>query len=249
MALFKISKTNSNLSKSDKKIFKYVNQYPQKIATFTIYQLALETNVSVASVQRFCRKMGYSGFKDFKFELNNELKEQNKKVSDNDGFYLKKITDSINHLSTDDKNTLLLIKSLTNSDSNILLGNFYSAVPTCYLYNGLIDLGYTSIYATNISDSEHILNAVKTNSTIVLFSIHGLLSKYTNYKSSLLTNKSKHSFLITMNKESGLKDYFAHTIILPGMALSNQFAMDPQSIPVLFVEILLNKIYALGLKK
>lgn len=239
----------SSFSKSGKKIFNYINEHPKKVQTFTVHQLAIETNSSVGSILRFCQKIGYSGFKEFKFELNKELSQNERQVSQEDTYYLKQIIKAERILSTNDKNVNLLIKALTNKSNNILLGEYYSSVPVYYLYDGLIDLGYASSYATNINDGEHLLNTATQDSTIVLFTIHGLFQKYKNYWRTLIDDKRNNSFLITMNKQTSLQNHFAHTIFLPGNSIANQFVMDPQSIPVLFTEILLNKISSIGIKK
>lgn len=234
-----------NLSKSDKKILAYINKYPQKVELFTINQLALEVKTSVASVQRLCQKLGYSGFREFKFELSKNLKELYKKDQNSSNYYLSKISNIVSNISIDDKNSNILVKELTNGYPNILLGSYYSGLPAYYLYDGLIDLGYSADCATNTTDGEHLLNTVLDETTIVLFSIHGLLEKYRNYWRVLLDYKRNSTFLITMNKESKLQDYFSHTIFLPGISLANQFPIDPQTIPMLYIEMLLNKIYNL----
>ena len=46
------------------------------VESLTINHLAEEAGTSLASVQRFCQKMGYSGFKEFKFQLLTYIKKQ-----------------------------------------------------------------------------------------------------------------------------------------------------------------------------
>lgn len=234
---------SDKLSKSDKKILDYILKYPKKVEIYTINQLALEVNTSVASVQRLCQKLGYSGFREFKFELGQNLKQQqsiNKGISN---YYQNNLIKLAKDITIDDPGSKALIHALTDSYPNILLGTFYSGVPAYYLYNGLIDLGYTTSYATNAIDGEHLLNTLTKDTTAVLFSIHGLQDKYKNYWENLLEKKRKNSFLITMNQQTKLKTHFEHTIVLPGISLANQFAIDPESIPLIYIEMILNKIY------
>ena len=56
----------SELSKSDRKIMKRMTSDLTNVESLTINHLAEEAGTSLASVQRFCQKMGYSGFKEFK---------------------------------------------------------------------------------------------------------------------------------------------------------------------------------------
>ena len=234
---------SENLSKSDKKILDYIVKHPQKVEIYTINQLALEVDTSVASVQRLCQKLGYSGFREFKFELGQNLKQQQPNDQSIANYYKNALIETVKSITTDDEDSLALIKALTNKQTNILLGTYYSGVPVFYLYNGLIDLGYTTSYATNVIDGEHLLNTLTEDTTIVVFSIHGLKDKYKNYWGSLLEHKRKNSFLITMNQQTKLQKHFEHTILLPGISLANQFAVDPESIPLVYIEMLLNKIY------
>lgn len=240
----KLNFDQAKFSKADKKIFNYINKHPHKVETFTIHQLAIETDSSVGSILRFCQKIGYSGFKEFKFELSQNLYQSEQDISQQDKYYLNKIITAEKVLTTNNQEVINLITSLTNHSINILLGTYYSGIPAQYLYNGLIDLGYSSNLATNVTDGEHLLNTATSDSTIVLFSIHGLLEKYKDYWRTLIEDRRKNSFLITMNRQTKLQQYFSHTIVLPGNSIANQFAIDPQSIPILFTEIILNKIYS-----
>lgn len=235
-----------NFSKSDKKVLDYIAKNKRKVETFTINQLALEANTSVASVQRCCQKLGYSGFKEFKFELAKNLNSSFSKEH-HDEFPIRYVNDLFkavkNNLFENKEDINLLMKALKNTQPNIIMGTYYSAVPALYLYNGLLDLGCTSAYATSVVDGEHLLNTSTNNSTIILFSINGLIDNHKNYWHTLIENKRNNSFLITMNKETKLKSYFSHTFILPGKNIANQNAIDPQSIPVIFVETILNMMY------
>lgn len=230
--------SRNNFSKSEYKIVEYIEANPNKIEALTINQLALEVNTSVATVLRFCQKLGYSGFKEFKFAFAKEFTEPSK------GSYYQNLGKTISLLpNTSQKEINTFIKALTNKSINLILGVYYSGIPAQFLSNGLIDLGYKSICATSTTTGEHLLNIANKDSTIVVFSINGLFEKYKNYWRTLIDEPRKNTFLITLNKETKLKKYFSHTIVLPGQELAHKSAFDPQSIPVAFVESVLNKIY------
>ena len=65
----------SELSKSDRKIMKRMTSDLSNVESMTIIHLAEEAGTSLASVQRFWQKMGYSGFKEFKFQLLTYIKK------------------------------------------------------------------------------------------------------------------------------------------------------------------------------
>lgn len=228
----------NNLSKSEHKIVDYIEKNPNKIEALTINQLALEVNTSVATVLRFCQKLGYSGFKEFKFAFAKELSQPAK------GAYSQALGETISLLPNDSQKKIdIFTNALTNKNINLILGVYYSGIPAQFLTNGLVDLGYKSICATSTTTGEHILNIADAESTIVVFSINGLFEKYKNYWRTLIDEPQKNTFLITLNKETKLRKYFSHTIVLPGQELAHKSAFDPQSIPVAFVESVLNKIY------
>ena len=50
------------LTETDKKIVDYINENKQNISKLSVSQLAQNAEVSSASIVRFSRKLGYSGF-------------------------------------------------------------------------------------------------------------------------------------------------------------------------------------------
>jgi DNA-binding MurR/RpiR family transcriptional regulator len=58
-----------NLPKAEKRVAEYVLQAPQEVLYLSVYDMAEATQVSVASVSRFVRTVGFSNFKEFKLEL------------------------------------------------------------------------------------------------------------------------------------------------------------------------------------
>lgn len=54
-------------------IVEYVEKNPQTASLLSIHELAEKTNTSASTVVRFCRKLGYSGYKEFQRELVYEI--------------------------------------------------------------------------------------------------------------------------------------------------------------------------------
>lgn len=78
--LEKLKATLSNLKPSEEKIAKFVLKNPDKISELTIAQLASKCNTSEASVVRFCRRLGYKGYKDFKIKVAADATLKQRKV-------------------------------------------------------------------------------------------------------------------------------------------------------------------------
>ena len=58
-----------SLSKAEQKVAAYVSAQPEDILTRSIQGVARASGVSEATIMRFCRTLGYSGFQEFKIAL------------------------------------------------------------------------------------------------------------------------------------------------------------------------------------
>ncbi|AOT69289.1 MurR/RpiR family transcriptional regulator [Geosporobacter ferrireducens] len=78
----KIISMQPNFTMSENEISQYVINNTESVISSTITTIAKETNTSEASINRFCKKMGYKGFNSFKIALMqenfyNNMKQQN----------------------------------------------------------------------------------------------------------------------------------------------------------------------------
>jgi len=83
MSLFvKINEVKNQLTNSERKIANYVLSYPEKVYNLSTYDLAKYSETSPSSVVRFCQRMGFNGFQEFKVELikNTADLENNKNI-------------------------------------------------------------------------------------------------------------------------------------------------------------------------
>lgn len=56
-------------SEGEKELSLFIISHPEDVAFMSVYELSERAGVSVATVVRFCQKMGYGGYKDFKIHL------------------------------------------------------------------------------------------------------------------------------------------------------------------------------------
>lgn len=68
-ALQMIQNVYKQLRKSEKAVADYVVESPEKVINSSISEIAKESNVSEATVIRFCKMAGFSGFQDLKVTL------------------------------------------------------------------------------------------------------------------------------------------------------------------------------------
>ena len=70
-----IIRDQSNFSNAEKEVNAFVQANPESISSLSVRELAKKTNTTATTVMRYCRKIGYSGFEEFKFNIGNELKD------------------------------------------------------------------------------------------------------------------------------------------------------------------------------
>ena len=71
-------------------VYNYIVKNLKHILNLSVRELADEVHVSTATVMRFCKKMGYSGFSELKYKIKEFYEQQdqadNYEINDIDGF-------------------------------------------------------------------------------------------------------------------------------------------------------------------
>lgn len=241
-----IQNKQNQFSKSEKKVADFICSHPEKIETFTISKVAEQAETSTSAVLRFCQTIGFNGYKDFRFEMINDLHQQHHSFNENDLF--AKLTNeynkAINQMIQIDHDALdSLIDDILKQPAIFILGMYYSSLPAQALSMGLLDLGITSHVGNDYINSAHLINNIKDDDLFIHFSINGENKITNNHLSALDNNMPEKSYLITMNPSSKIAQHYRHVIVLPGQVLQRQTIIDNQSIVIIFVELLLNLIY------
>lgn len=232
---------NDILSKSDQKIYEVVLQQPTHIQLLTIQKIATDSKTSIASVQRYCKKLGYDGFKEFKFQLKNFLLQQDYSGNNKSTFlkeYIKAVSDFKNIDKTELEN---LANDLLKARQSFLMGIYYSSIPAKQLAMGLHDLNKSSFYTDNYVTASHWSGLMENSDAFVLFSVSGDETSIKKYLSETL-HRLKKTYLITFNPDTPLRKQFKHCIVLPGKAFVYNSSIDTQSLVSLFVEMIIEKI-------
>lgn len=241
-----IKNQQEKFSKSEQKVSAYIINHPENIETFTITKLATEAKTSTSAVLRFCQTLGFQGYKDFRFEVIHFLHSDKQKKDANSlvSTFLNDYVRVINQISQVNQNQINnLINCLMNDELNYLLGTYYSSFPAKELYYGLSDLGKPSLYSNDYINSAHIALTMTKKSTLLLFSASGNKHDFAQFLPDIANDMPKNSFLITTNPKAELTKIFPNTITLPGATFANRSVTDGQSIPIVFVELILNLIH------
>lgn len=81
MTLLDKLESSENLTPAEKNIVSYIMDHKDQIDNFTIADLAMMTYTSNSAIIRFCRKLGLTGYREFKIEFVKELERIRKQKS------------------------------------------------------------------------------------------------------------------------------------------------------------------------
>ncbi|WP_119307992.1 MurR/RpiR family transcriptional regulator [Cohaesibacter haloalkalitolerans] len=73
---------SANMTPKLRKIAQFINQHPVEVTTMSVDELAASANISVATIYRFCRELGYQTFSQLKLAIAKEISVENALKSD-----------------------------------------------------------------------------------------------------------------------------------------------------------------------
>lgn len=158
----KMKEMQGELTVKEKKISKYILQHLDKIVYMNTYQIADKCKVSQASVVRFAKKLGYSGFPEFKISFGRDMgrRDVEEKINfiyediqetDELDDLIKKIAYANSNIIQDtysilDTNTVKeAVEIIKNARKIFILGAGYSGIVAKDFHYKLGELGMNSI--------------------------------------------------------------------------------------------------------
>jgi len=126
-ALVKIRSGYDSLPEAEKQVADYILKHPDRVPFCSVSALAEAAGISIASVSRLSKKMGYPGFKDFKIDIAQEISSQNHlssiyqaiKENDSRDEIIEKVF--LGNIKSLEDTFKLLDKSSINKAANILI--------------------------------------------------------------------------------------------------------------------------------
>ena len=79
-----IFSTYESLYDAEKKVADYIIAHPMDVVEMSIAELASHCEASQATVMRFCKKVGCTGFYQFKIKLAGEMRQQGEQEASNE---------------------------------------------------------------------------------------------------------------------------------------------------------------------
>ena len=170
-----------SLTNNELNILKFIYSHPEMILEMSIHEFARQVSYSTATIIRFCRKLGLSGFAELKYSLHQELKESRQTQIESDSLSIPMI---MKNLFSDTEGTAKLIQEeqlyqvFLYFDSNcpiyLWAPGGITAILIGYFEKLLFSIGRQKVYKINSSKlGEHILQNISSESVLVLISTTG----------------------------------------------------------------------------
>ena len=157
----KIISMQQSLTVSENEIAQYVINHPDTVVTSTITAIARNTNTSEASINRFCKKIGFKGFNSFKVALAQDTFYSNMQRSETQGrdSFITSISKAYNNMLVnttamlDDEQVFQAANAIRRANRIYI---FSSAATALIAHELEFKLGMAGIYAKAVTDSDTI---------------------------------------------------------------------------------------------
>ena len=242
--LNKIDLKKDTFTKKEMIIYNILKENPDLILRGSIATLSKDYNVSQSTITRFCQKIGYEGFNDFKFDVFRYEKQDT--IEDSPGesridnyCNLFKILEE----TLDQDKMKKLANDIMKSETVIVMGSHKSALPAEMLRFNLLKFGKKVLYVS--SDLIHDLNHFVTEKDMIIyFTNRG--SSLPHYKSALKHIKNEKNCNITilsMNNKLALKNFCDNFIWLPS-SVNQHFDkyLENQIVFFLYIDLLVSRL-------
>jgi len=159
-----------SLSKTEKRVADYLRLHPDKMIVSSLQAVSEKCSVSDASVLRFCRSLGFSGYQDFKAALVPELLKRGLRIYqeidyDDDFTYARqKFLENLNNdisqtLTQYSEKTITTVASRIVRAKNIVIVGLAGSAGVARIFNDcLLGLGIYSSYLSDRVEIERVVS-------------------------------------------------------------------------------------------
>ncbi len=238
----KMKMFESQYSNTEKKVYHTILENPKLVDQYAITGLAGLANTSTSAVLRFCQTLGYRGYKDFRFDMVQFLRDEKTIETVQNPNPVVQISNifSSSILAIQEINSSIfeqLARDLLSSRVIYTMGVHRSFLPAEKLRYNLEDYGLLTLSAGSPAAFDHYLYAMPVNSTIVLFSVSGHTYNYRNLLKSV-SQLSPKIWLVTTNPNAQMKKFVKDVITLPSANYDKDYALDDHTVMMAFVELI-----------
>ena len=208
MNLIDFLKNYDDLTASEKKVLKFIVDHVEQIPYFNINQLAEEAFVSKTVIINLCQKLGFSGFKELKFSINSQLKQQVVTEQQNQMSVVNNLEKSIQKTFSliVDEDIDQAVDSLLKAKNIFIMARGTSKPVGYYLEHLLFSLGLHCFFIDDYNLSESFARLVTKDDAVILFSLSGQTKKILE-TARMVHLKEAKIISVTSFQSNQLSDY------------------------------------------
>ena len=240
----KIELKKDTFTKKEMIVYNILQKNPDLILRGSITSLAKDYQVSQSTITRFCQKIGYDGFNEFKFDVFRSGKQGNTSKDDLSTLdaYIKLI--EILKSSIDYEKLNQFANDIVKANSIIILGMHKSALPAKLLQFNLFKYGKKAIfldYGDIVNDFQQL---VSEDDMVIIYTNRGnVLGSINSTLKDLVKKVSFNLSIITMNDKLSLKKHTKNYIWLPSTINQGfQNYLENQVVFFIYTDILTSEI-------
>lgn len=233
----------SSFTKKEMIVYDFFVENIDDILRDTATQLAEKHNISQASISRFCQKLGYHGYNDFKYDVYKYQKIGNESTNPASimDYYAKLINLIPNAISEEQFTELAQL--IVDAKFIAINGFHKSALPAQLLEMNLAKVSKHAVYVPY--DRSHTLAQTLTKQDLAIyFSATGIIYReHVEALNDMDDDKRPITVLITMADKSPMRNKVDHVIWLPNYKNQGypQY-LETQVVFMIFVDLLTNYI-------
>lgn len=237
----------SEFTKSEEKIRDYVLDNLDFISSYPIVDVADKAGVSKSALLRFCQKLGYNGYSEFKYEVSRHLLSgafkdpdgvrSNKNIIENYVACIQKLPEYISDERLEEF-CVLLKKALRIK----IYGVHESGLSAHYFSYRLASLGIDSEPVTQAGIFSEKASFLTSKDLNVFISVSGTTESITSAAKTSFDRKIPTA-LITQNSKAKYAGRYDCCLSIPSLNLDkNQLFLDSQAILFITIDLIINKL-------
>ncbi|MFV0395749.1 MAG: MurR/RpiR family transcriptional regulator [Coprobacillaceae bacterium] len=238
-----------NYTKVETQIYQWIKKQPQSIIRLHIEAFAEETKTSKAAIIRFCKKIGYNGFAEFKFELSRYIISGERDSNSSDDLdTIKSITSLYEGYLRQFSNTISLseIKKLVEDIKSAkrikIIGNNRTGLAAMQMRLRMSKIGFDAEGVTDMTLVISLEDILSKGDVVILFSVYAKSKVYSSFVKEVKDAGAKIA-LVTMTPDNSLAKHCDYVFNLPCISKASTTSfLDDQALLFVFIEILLAEL-------
>ena len=181
--LLKIRSTRDDMSAIEKKLADFILKDSALLRDYSSQQVATAVGVSQSSVVKFCQKLGYKGYPDFKLAINEEVAissngQTKKRTNHFANLELNQVSDQLLQAKLSavmasielNKETVFMdaIQAIKHSKRIQVFGNGVSSFVAQHFSHGLIRCGKVTFSSTDTIYQQQFLQTLDKNDLVIM---------------------------------------------------------------------------------